>query len=260
MLIYLGIWETLRCAALPFGKGCLVYFWFLFFWVALHFNCFPQRQLLTNLIKWREKWKRCLWSSGSTSRKIIGDLSRRWRNGKKSSPVRSHRWSPPQTPHHRISPHLKVSKEGALPGLVRFLLHSPANPIYLGMWRCLVLQWVSFIFNFSLMERVGGRAHAIAYELKSGDNLWEPVLSFYHLGHRAQIQIIRLDNKYLYPLPFLAQQWVSFKVVTTQYGRIIVPLEGAFWWADIMQERLIPQVIGEIMAGLKVRVCENSSA
>lgn len=44
-----------------------------------------------------------------------------------------------------------------------------------------------------------GCAHATVYLWRSEDNLWESVLSFYHMGPRYGIQVGRLgSSKYLY--------------------------------------------------------------
>lgn len=39
--------------------------------------------------------------------------------------------------------------------------------------------------------------------LKSKDSLWESVLSFPHLDHDGQTQVIGLCDKHLYPLGYL---------------------------------------------------------
>lgn len=41
-------------------------------------------------------------------------------------------------------------------------------------------------------------------------NLWEVFLSFYHVGPREQIQVIRLGRKFSYPLSHLAHSVPTF--------------------------------------------------
>jgi hypothetical protein len=46
--------------------------------------------------------------------------------------------------------------------------------------------------------------HASVHKLKPENNLWEPVLSIYHMGSRDQILVVKFSSKYLYLLSYLA--------------------------------------------------------
>ena len=82
-----------------------------------------------NQIRCQEKWKPCLLNLSITFRKITGGLSRKWRNGKKSSLVKFLRWHLPAAQHHRISLHLKVSEQAVYASdLGEFTLHSCSQP------------------------------------------------------------------------------------------------------------------------------------
>lgn len=64
-----------------------------------------------------------------TFRKITGGLSRKWRNGKKSSLAKFLRWNLPPAQHHRTSLHPKVSGQGVYTSdLGEFTLHSRSQP------------------------------------------------------------------------------------------------------------------------------------
>ena len=82
-----------------------------------------------NQIRCQEKWKPCLLNLSITFRKITGGLSRKWRNGKKSSLAKFLRWNLPPAQHHRTSLHHKVSEQGIYTSdLGECTLHSRSQP------------------------------------------------------------------------------------------------------------------------------------
>lgn len=52
-----------------------------------------------------------------------------------------------------------------------------------------------------------GELHDLVYVRKSESNMWELVISSYHVGFNGQIQVVKLSGRSFYPLNHLNSPW-----------------------------------------------------